>query len=78
QQIRQLLSLEQQVSYLIQYGLNIAKFETKTGELFQLDLVSLVSLDKECESTIFVRDAHLRIMAEITFTLCRFNQQTTL
>ncbi|MCQ6512927.1 VirK/YbjX family protein, partial [Vibrio parahaemolyticus] len=60
------------------YGLNLAKFETKTGELFQLDLVSLVSLDKEGESTIVVRDAQLRILAEITFTLCRFNQQRTL
>ncbi|VFS15737.1 virK protein [Salmonella enterica subsp. enterica serovar Typhimurium] len=75
QQMRQLLSREQQVSYLSQYGLNLAKFETKTGELFQLDLVSLVSLDKEGESTIVVRDAQLRILAEITFTLCRFNQQ---
>ncbi|HDY4301869.1 virK protein [Salmonella enterica subsp. enterica] len=37
QQMRQLLSREQQVSYLSQYGLNLAKFETKTGELFQLD-----------------------------------------
>lgn len=78
QQMRQLLSREQQVSYLSQYGLNLAKFETKTGELFQLDLVSLVSLDKEGESTIVVRDAQLRILAEITFTLCRFNQQHTL
>ncbi|EBR3964549.1 DUF535 domain-containing protein [Salmonella enterica] len=78
QQMRQLLSREQQVSYLSQYGLNLAKFETKTGELFQLDLVSLVSLDKEGESTIVVRDAQLRILAEITFTLCRFNQQRTL
>ncbi len=78
QQMRQLLSREQQVSYLSQYGLNLAKFETKTGELFQLDLVSLVSLDKEGESTIVVRDAQLRILAEITFTLCRFNQQCTL
>ncbi|VDZ94925.1 virK protein [Salmonella enterica subsp. enterica] len=76
--MRQLLSREQQVSYLSQYGLNLAKFETKTGELFQLDLVSLVSLDKEGESTIVVRDAQLRILAEITFTLCRFNQQRTL
>ncbi len=63
QQMRQLLSREQQVSYLSQYGLNLAKFETKTGELFQLDLVSLVSLDKEGESTIVVRDAQLRILA---------------
>ncbi len=64
QQMRQLLSQEQQVSYLSQYGLNLAKFETKTGELFNLILVSLVSLDKEGESTIVVRDAQrLRILA---------------
>lgn len=76
--MRNLLSREQQASYLSHYGLNLAKIEAKNGAPFQLDLVSLVSLDKEGESTVVIRDEQMRILAEITFTFCYLNGKRTL
>lgn len=76
--LRQLFSREQLARYLSQNGLNLAKFEAKDGVSFQLDLVSLVSLDKEGESTVVIRDEQMRILAEITFTFCTLNGKRTL
>lgn len=73
-----LFTHEQQISYLSEKGLCLAKFEAKDGAQFQLDLVSMVSLDKEGESTIAIRDSQMRILAEITFTYCQLNNKSTL
>ncbi|MTH48185.1 VirK/YbjX family protein [Intestinirhabdus alba] len=76
--MRQLLTHSQLTDYLSHSGLNLAKFTAKDDAPFQLDLVSLVSLDKEGESTLVIRDAQLRILAEITFTFCQLNGKPTL
>lgn len=74
----ELLTREQLFDYLSQTGLSLAKFTAKDGSQFQLDLISLVSLDKEGESTIVIRDGERRTLAEITFTFCLFNKKRTL
>nr|WP_318382183.1 VirK/YbjX family protein [uncultured Enterobacter sp.] len=76
--MRVLLNHEQMVSYLGHAGLNLATFEAKDGTRFTLDFLSLVSLDKEGESTVVIRDEQQRVLAEITFTCCLFNHQRTL
>jgi Uncharacterized protein conserved in bacteria len=76
--MRNLLSREQQASYLSHYGLNLAQMTAKNDTPFQLDLVSLVSLDKEGESTVVIRDEQKRILAEITFTFCHLHGKRTL
>ncbi|EHG7612556.1 VirK/YbjX family protein [Citrobacter sedlakii] len=76
--MRNLLTREQQIGYLSHYGLGLAQITAKDDAPFQLDLVSLVSLDKEGESTVVIRDAQKRILAEITFTFCYLNGKRTL
>lgn len=76
--MRNVLTREQQTHYLSQNGLTLARIDAKDATPFRIDLVSLVSLDKEGESTLAIRDPQLRILAEITFTFCFMNGKRTL
>lgn len=58
-------------------GLPLAQFEGKDGEIFTIILTTFIALDKEGESTILARNSDGETLAEITFTLCEYENKTT-
>lgn len=56
----------------------LATLEGKDGEVFTLELTMLISLDKEGDSTILIRNGAGDTLAEMTFTLCEYAGQRTL
>lgn len=65
-------------AYLSADGLQLAQIEGKNSEIFSVILGSFISLDKEGESTILVRNSAGETLAEMTFTLCNYQGSSTL
>lgn len=59
-------------------GACIAQITGKNGEQYQVQLAALSMLDKEGESTLVFCDENGTTLAEMTFTLCQRNGETTL
>ncbi|MCU6664386.1 hypothetical protein D3C75_384650 [compost metagenome] len=64
--------------YLQGNGLVLAQLEGKNGEQYTLELTMMITLDKEGESTILMRNDEGETLAEMTFTLCQYQNQPTL
>lgn len=56
----------------------LATLEGKEGDTYTLELTMVISLDKEGDSTILMRNADGDTLAEMTFTLCNYNNRRTL
>jgi uncharacterized protein VirK/YbjX len=72
------LTPEELRSYLHGNGLVLAQLEGKEGETYTLELTMMISLDKEGDSTILMRNSRGETLAEMTFTLCEYQNQPTL
>ena len=59
-------------------NLLLATIEGKEGETFTLELTMSITLDKEGDSTILIRNGEGEMLAEMTFTLCEHGGQRTL
>lgn len=56
----------------------LATLEGKGEEIFTLELTMVISLDKEGDSTLLIRNGAGEVLAEITFTLCEYGGVRTL
>jgi len=72
------LTAEELRDYLNGDGLLLAQLEGKEGEKYTLEFTMMISLDKEGESTILMRNGSGEVLAEMTFTLCEYQNQRTL
>lgn len=72
------LTPAQFAAHLSQYGMRLATLEGRDGAHYFIDFVTLVSLDKEGESTVVLRDESQTIIAELTFTFCQMQGRKTL
>lgn len=77
-QIYSTFSPQELHSYLHGQPLTLADIEGKEGDTYRLELTTMISLDKEGESTILMRNADGETLAEMTFTLCEYENQRTL
>ncbi|WFW61895.1 VirK/YbjX family protein [Citrobacter freundii] len=75
--IRHSFSSAELNGYLSPEGLQLAQIEGKEGELFTLVLTALITLDKEGESTLLLRNSVGETLAEITFTICEYEEKAT-
>lgn len=76
--LRDYMSAEELSMYMNTPGLQLAQLEGKNGERFTLELTMMVSMDKEGDSTILLRNDKGESLAEITFTLCQYQGNRTL
>lgn len=72
------LSPAQFAAYMSQTGLRLATLTGRDEACYFIDFVTLVSLDKEGESTLVLRDENQTIIAELTFTLCQVDGRNSL
>jgi hypothetical protein len=72
------LSYEQRMDWLSPRGLRLATLEGKEGHDFYIALTSEVNLDKEGDCTMVIHDVQARVLAKITYTLCRYQGKSTL
>ncbi|WP_146050865.1 VirK/YbjX family protein [Citrobacter amalonaticus] len=77
-QLYSFMSHEELKTYMNTSGLRLAQLEGKNGEYFSLELTMMISLDKEGDSTILIRNEAGETLAEITFTLCEYQGKRTL
>lgn len=76
--LRNVMSAEEFNCYLNTPGLQLAQLEGKNGERYTLELTMMISMDKEGDSTILLRNDEGIPLAEITFTLCEYQGKRTL
>ncbi|MEO3989262.1 VirK/YbjX family protein [Pseudocitrobacter cyperus] len=76
--LRNTLTDEELQHYFAYAGIPLADIEGKGGEIYTLHFASVISLDKEGESTILLRNARNEMLAEITFTICEYEGKRTL
>lgn len=76
--LRQALTTDELQRYFAHAGIPLAEIEGKEGEIYTLHFASVISLDKEGESTILLRNARNEMLAEITFTICEYEGKRTL
>lgn len=72
------LSPEELRNYLRGNGLVLAQLQGKDGDTYTLEFTMMISLDKEGDSTILMRNSSGETLAEMTFTLCEYQNQPTL
>jgi uncharacterized protein VirK/YbjX len=72
------LTRRQISSWLSHDGLPLAELEGKDNIRFSVSLKSEVNLDKEGDCTMVMHDDQARVLAKITFTLCRHQGKRTL
>ncbi|MCU6670881.1 VirK/YbjX family protein [Enterobacteriaceae bacterium H4N4] len=72
------LTPEELRGYLRGSELMLSQLEGKNGEKYTLELTMMITLDKEGESTILMRNEEGETLAEMTFTLCQYQNQATL
>lgn len=76
--LRAVMTQEELVTYMNTSALPLARLEGKEGECFTLELTMMISLDKEGDSTILIRNGDGDTLAEMTFTLCEYDGKRTL
>lgn len=76
--LHRFMTPEELRTYMNTSGLQLAQLEGKNGEIFTLELTMMISLDKEGDSTLLVRNGDGDTLAEITFTLCEYQGKRTL
>ncbi|WP_435929700.1 VirK/YbjX family protein [Dryocola sp. BD613] len=59
-------------------GARLARIEGKDGSQYFIDFCSIASLDKEGEATLIMLNEEGTALAELTFTLCRYQGKSTL
>ncbi len=59
-------------------GARLARLEGKDGSQYFIDFCSIANLDKEGEATLIMLNAQGTVLAELTFTLCRYQGKSTL
>jgi Uncharacterized protein conserved in bacteria len=78
QMLRQVLTTDELQRYFAYSGIELATIEGKDGERYTLHFASVISLDKEGESTILLRNSRNEMLAEMTFTICIYQGKPTL
>lgn len=76
--LRGALTADELQHYFAHAGIELAQIEGKDADRYTLHFASVISLDKEGESTILLRNARDEMLAEITFTLCEYAGKRTL
>lgn len=65
-------------AYLSRQGAHLATLAGKNEERYSISLAAVADLDKEGEATLLFRNEQGVTLAELTFTLCQYEGQTTI